>query len=158
MDGTRGDWAALLRQKGVRPGGFFVWKGEYYAWSRSGRVTSLAGDPVALTENDLWEAFDQLHRVSRAAFEQARAARLQGRLARYGLSQPELERLAQRFLAAERQQSEDWRFICQLEEEPIRYILRRVAEESGEGNPQRRFDALFRRVALAKAEAVLKRR
>lgn len=158
MDGVRGDWAALLRQKGIRPGGFFALRGGYYAWSRSGRLSSLSGDSVALTENELWESFDQLRRVGRAEFEQARAARLRERLACYGLSPGDIERLAQRFLAAEQNQTEDWRFICQFAEEPIRYILQRVAEASGEGNPQRRFDRLFKQVALAKAEAALNRR
>lgn len=158
MESGQGDWLGLLRQKGIRPGGFFRLGESYYALRRSGRAFDMFGAPVIFTENDLWEAYDQLQRVSKAQFEAAQAEGMGQRLARHGLTEEKLELLARQFAAAYPDHPEQWQTICQYEEEAIRYILQKVAEREEKPQRARRFEELFRQVVLAKAAAALTRR
>lgn len=151
-----------LELKGIRAGGCFCFcdePGRLYRVTRRCQLLDLAGEPVALTENDFWERLDGLRCVSAEEFRAAQERyRDQLRVQKGQLTQTALEPVAatfareyMRYYAAGR-----WKNAGRYDEETMRRILHRAVSLifSEQPAPQKArrelFDQMFHDLVQAK--------
>ena len=148
------DYMYLLECRGIHARGYFRFRDtpdECYAVTRGYRIYRMDGEPAALTENELWERYEQLERISRETYDTAR---------RKLLGQPaeeELSVLAERFVReyGERYTEGAWRILCSYDEETLRKVLEQAAKQMEPENHSKQkalFRNLFREIALARAQ------
>lgn len=132
----------------------------YYCITRNKRFVGLDGEEIPLSENDIWERYQAIEKISRAAFAQAQSE-YRDRIwqARGQPNTMELASLAPVFLDAYCNHYEDrqWQAVCRYEEETLRRLLDLSMEalfpndESAHQDRQRKYRQMYRDLVLAKA-------
>lgn len=153
---------AMLEAKGIYSRDYFRFAdglGGCYAVSRNYVFIGLDGEPADLSEDDLWERYDAIEKISKGAFERAQAEYRDALW--HSRGQPdaqELEALALLFLDAYRNHYGEnrWRQVCGYDEETIRRLLDRVIDAFFPEPPtaaqrQKKYQALYRELVLVKA-------
>ena len=95
------------------------------------RIIDIADQEANLTENDFWEHWDSVFRISRQAFETQRFSYRENLRKERGLPiKDELKKLALK-LSEQYQQKEDekfWKTLSFYDEETLRYIIAYTAD------------------------------
>lgn len=158
----RGDKPAFLRlleTKGVYARGYFSVDGEdggsprRFAVTRSGKILGSDGAEAFFTENDIWERYERIHKVSRAAFLEERASRRDAVWKSRGQpTREELSVLAEQF-AREYGSAGEWRAYSRYEEETLRRLAAAAAGRlpaCAGRNPRKEAKRIYRDLILAK--------
>ena len=153
----------MLEAKGIFARDCFRFQDQpevYYCITRNKRFVGLNGEEMPLSEDDIWERYDIIEKISRAAFAQAQSE-YRDRLwqARGQPNTLELASLAPAFLDAYCNHYEDrkWQAVCRYEEETFRRLLDLSMEtlfphEAGTyRDRQRTYQQMYRDLVLAKA-------
>ena len=122
--------ASLLKAKGILPGGFFQFLGRWYRLTKSLTVEDISGNGIPLMENELWEHWETVIKVSKAAFETQKRMYQEKQQQEKGMpSKHELQELA--FLLSEHYNTPAittiWERLAPYDEETLRRIARKAA-------------------------------
>lgn len=131
MDQEKSRIAFLLKGKNIVPGDCFQYGGEKFYLSKSLRIIDIMDQEANLTENDFWEHWDSVFRISRQAFETQRFSYRENLRKEKGLPiKDELKKLALK-LSEQYQQKEDekfWKALSFYDEETLRYMIAYTAD------------------------------
>lgn len=151
----------MLETKGVYARDYFRFRGTpdaCYAVTRSWQFIGLDGEAAALSEDEIWERYDDIERISRTEYEGLQAE-YRDRIWR-ARGQPdarELEALAPAFLDeyCNRHADGRWKAVCRYDEETLRRLLDRAVEalapEGGARERQKKYQQMYKDLVLAKA-------
>lgn len=131
----------------------------YYAVSRTCQFIGLDGEPAALSEDEIWERYDAVEKISRAEYEAAQAE-YRDKVWR-SRGQPdarELDELAPVFVEEYCRHYADghWKAVCMYDEETLRRLLDKTVDALFLSPPtgrerQKKYQAMYRDLVLAKA-------
>lgn len=157
----------MLEAKGVYARDFFRFRGmpgACYAVTRSFQFIGLDGEAAALSEDDIWEQYDRIERISREEYQRAQAEYRDAIWRSRG--QPddqELDALAPAFLEeyANRFGEGRWKAVCRYDEETLRRLLEKAVDallpEAGPRERQKKFQQMYKELVLAKAALAARR-
>lgn len=152
----------MLEAKGISRGDCFRFRDRAdacYAVSRTCQFIGLDGEAAALSEDEIWERYDAVEKISRAEYEAAQAE-YRDRVWR-SRGQPdarELDELAPVFLEEYCGHYADghWKAVCRYDEETLRRLLDKTVDALFPPPPagrerQKKYQAMYRDLVLTKA-------
>lgn len=158
----------FLEAKGIFARGCFRFSKEpevCYSVTRSFQLLGMNGEDAGLEENDLWERYEELEPVTKEEFEAARVRSLDKlHLSRGQPTEQMVEYIAHAFAEEYGLSWEQgrWQVVCRYDEETVRRIAFCAAallagERASPAMRQKKAEAIFRDVVLAKVQGHLER-
>lgn len=152
----------MLEAKGIHMRDAFRFTdaaGGYYLITRGGQMTDLSGEMVVLSEDEIWERFDAVERISHTAFEEAQQAYRDAIWRARG--QPDTQTLESYGVIFLREYKTNyaaarWKCFCRYDEETLRRLVERVVDAFFPMPPdaktrQKKWQQIYLDLVMAKA-------